>query len=131
MLLNCTNHPYDIWSESMKEAAERQYGEVVDLLFPKIDPAWRDAEIRREVDRYVSRIHTFQADAVLAAGEFTFLFMLVDKLLADGTEVICSCSERKTEEIKKPDGSNEKKSVFFFECFRPYTRYGSKEETHG
>lgn len=88
MLLNCTNHPYDIWSEPMKEAANKQYGEVVDLPFPQVDPAWRDAQIRKEVDRYTSRIKAFEADAVLAAGEFTFLFMLVDKLLAEGTEVM-------------------------------------------
>ena len=127
MLLNCTNHPYEIWNEPLKEAAEKLYGEVVELPVPRVRPSWSEQDLRREVEAYAARIEAFQADAVLAAGEFTFLFMLVDKLLADGVNVICSCSERNTEEVKNPDGSNEKKSVFFFEGFRPYTRYQSKE----
>lgn len=57
------------------------------------------------------------------AGEFTFAFMLVDKLLQDGIRVMCSCSRRMTVEVKKDDGTNEKKSVFLFEGFRDYERY--------
>ena len=55
MLLNCTNHPYFIWSEPMKEAAERQYGEVVDLLFPEIDlvilESWYREALRGSLNR--------------------------------------------------------------------------------
>ena len=54
------------------------------------------------------------------AGEFTFTFMLVDKLLSDGVKVIASCSKRVTEEKKNGDGSSEKRSVFRFERFREY-----------
>ena len=123
MLLNCTNHPCGIWNKPLKDAAAKLYGEVVDLPFPCVSPAWSEHDIRREVDAYADRIEAFEADAVLVAGEFTFLFMLVDKLLADGVNVICTCSERNTVEMMNPDGSNEKKSVFFFEGFRPYARY--------
>ena len=84
MLLNCTNHPYSIWTDRQREAAACQYGEVVDLPLPQIGPLWDSDRIRSEVDAYASRIESFQADAVLAAGEFTFIFMLVDKLLEDG-----------------------------------------------
>ena len=115
----------------MKEAAEKKYGKIVDLPLPRVSPSWSESDIRREVEDYAARIEAFQADAVLAAGEFTFLFMLVDKLLADGVNVICSCSRRNTVEVKNPDGSNEKKSVFFFEGFRPYARYQSKETVYG
>lgn len=54
------------------------------------------------------------------AGEFTFCFMLVDKLLSDGVNVVSSCSRRLTEENRKDDGTNEKKSVFLFERYRKY-----------
>lgn len=131
MLLNCTNHPYGHWTEPMKEAAEKLYGEVVEVPFPPVSPAWSESDLRREVEAYASRIESFRADAVLAAGEFSFLFMLVDKLLADGENVLCSCSVRNTVEVINPDGSSEKKSVFVFEGFRPYTRYKSREATNG
>ena len=127
MLLNCTNHPYSIWTDRQREAAACQYGEVVDLPLPQIGPLWDSDRIRSEVDAYASRIESFQADAVLAAGEFTFVFMLVDKLLEDGVKGICSCSNRDTVEVRTPDGSNEKRSVFVFEQFRPYTRYHDEQ----
>ncbi len=131
MLLNCTNHPSEIWNEPLMKAAGELYGEIVDLPFPSVSPSWSIHDLRREVEDYAARIEAFQADAVLAAGEFTFLFMLVDKLLADGVNVICSCSERNTVEVKNPDGSNEKKSMFFFEGFRPYARFQSEEVAFG
>ena len=62
----------------------------------------------------------------MVAGELTFAFMLVDKLLSDGIKVVCSCSRRMTVEVKKDDGTNEKQSVFLFEGFREYTRYGKE-----
>lgn len=122
MLINCTNHPYEIWNEPQRKAS-RVYGEVVDLPFPQIDPAATPEEIRGIVDRYVDEIETRKPEAVLAAGEFTCLFMLVDRLLRDGVEVLCTCSRRITEEEKKPDGSNEKKTHFYFEGFRRYEHY--------
>lgn len=131
MLLNCTNHPYGIWSEPMKREAEKLYGEVEELPFPSVDTAWCADDLRREVGAYAARIEAYHADAVLAAGEFTFLFMLVDRLLKDGLHVICSCSERNTVEVKRPDGSNEKKSVFVFSGFRPYARYDEKGSDNG
>ena len=68
-------------------------------------------------------------DAVLAAGEFTLLFMLVDRLLQDGITVVSSCSTRETIEYKRPDGTNEKKAVFRFECFRRYEYFDDRRIT--
>jgi len=62
-------------------------------------------------------------EAVLVAGEFTFAFMLTDKLLSDGIKVVCTCSRRVTTEVKRPDGTNEKKVSFLFEGFREYKRF--------
>lgn len=125
MLINCTNHPYEIWNEPQRKAAG-VYGEVVDLPFPQIDPSAAPEEIREIVNRYADEIESQKPEAVLAAGEFTCLFMLVDRLLSDGLEVVCTCSRRITKEEKKPDGSNEKKTQFFFEGFRRYEHYYKK-----
>ncbi|MBQ9009818.1 MAG: CRISPR-associated protein [Clostridia bacterium] len=122
MLINCSNHPSYLWGPKQKEAAG-VYGEILDMPFPQIDP-WLDEDgIRQTVREFASRIEALHADAVLLAGEFTFLFMIVDKLLQDGENVICSCSRRDTEEVLRPDGASEKKAVFTFERFRKYAYY--------
>lgn len=122
MLVNCTNHPYEIWNDPQRRAAEA-YGEVVDFPFPQVDPSSTPEEIRKMVDQLADEIEALKPEAVLAAGEFTCLFMLVDRLLGDGVEVLCTCSKRIVKEEKKPDGSNEKKTHFFFEGFRRYEYY--------
>ena len=125
MFVNCTNHPYDMWGDAQRSAAEK-YGEVVDLPFPSVDPLLGTDYIRRLVDDYARRIEALHAQAVLVAGEFSFMFMLVDKLLSDGEHVVCACSRRKTTEVRRPDGTNEKTSVFVFERFRPYEHYAHR-----
>ncbi len=125
MLINCSNHPYEIWSDFQKKAASG-YGEVMEMPFPQIDPVLNSEEIRRLVAEYARKIEQQKPDAVFVAGEFTFTFMLVDKLLSDGVKVIASCSRRVTEEIKKEDGTNEKKSVFRFERFREYEYFDGR-----
>ena len=127
MLINCSNHPYEIWSELQKEAAAG-YGKVMEIPFPQIDPAWDSGTIRRLASEYAGRIERQKPDAVFVAGEFIFTFMLVDKLLSDGVKVIASCSRRVTEEIKKEDGTNEKKSVFRFEGFREYEYFEERRQ---
>lgn len=122
MLINCTNHPYEIWNTAQREAAKK-YGKVTDLPFPSVDP-YADTEVlRKTAAEYVEKIEKMQPEAVLVAGEFTFTFMLVDKLLKDGITVLSTCSKRITKEEKKSDGTNEKMTVFVFECFRPYAYF--------
>ena len=122
MLINCTNHPYEIWNEAQRKAAAA-YGEVLDIPFPQIDPKWTTQDLRKLTEEYCEKIKSHGPECVMVAGEFTFAFMLVDKLLSDGIKVVCSCSRRMTVEVKKDDGTNEKQSVFLFEGFREYTRY--------
>ncbi|MBR3622724.1 MAG: CRISPR-associated protein [Selenomonadaceae bacterium] len=119
MLINFSNHPYETWNDDMRRAA-KEYGETVDFPFPHIEPDLSVDELRELVLKLSEKIEAMKPAAVFAAGEFTFLFMMVDKLLTDGVKVICSCSKRLTEEIRLPNGANEKKSVFVFKCFREY-----------
>ena len=127
MLINFSNHPYEIWVEKQKEAA-KQYGEVVDFPFPPINPDMDTEDMRKIVQDCVEKIEAMKPTAVMAAGEFTFIFMLVDKLLQDGIKVMCTCSRRLTTETKRPDGSNEKTSVFVFERFRDYDYFTKRGE---
>lgn len=122
MLVNCTNHPVSMWGDAQLAAAE-DYGAVVDLPFPNVDPKASPKEIRVLVNEISEKIDELHADAVLASGEFSLTFMLVDKLLRDGKTVLCACSERRTTESVTADGSVQKRSTFVFEQFRPYERY--------
>ena len=127
MLINLTNHPYEMWSDSQKNAALEEYGEVYPMPFPAVEPSWTTEKLWEVADEYADKIEALKPDAVLAAGEMTFLFIMVDRLLKDGIKVVCSCSKRTAVEEKKPDGTIEKKSVFSFECFREYSYYVSGE----
>lgn len=122
MFINCTNHPYEIWGSKQQEAAGK-YGDVVEIRFPAIEPEWDAERLRELVDEYAERIESLNPDAVLVAGEFLFAFMLVDRLLTDGVNVVCSRSRRVTTEVKKEDGTNEKKAIFDFEGFYKYEYY--------
>ena len=50
MFINHTNHPSQYWSDEQLTAAH-QYGEVVDIPFPLIDPTLSSNEIGRFVCR--------------------------------------------------------------------------------
>ncbi|MBR4581649.1 MAG: hypothetical protein IKO32_10490 [Lachnospiraceae bacterium] len=119
MLINCTNHPYEIWNDAQRKAAEL-FGEVYDFPFPAIEPTADSSMLREIAASYAGQIEALSPAAVLVAGEYTFAFMLVDKLLSDGVKVLATCSKRITKEVIKPDGTNEKTAVFSFECFREY-----------
>ena len=111
MLINCTNHPYARWNTLQRKAAA-QYGLVLDMPFPKIEPQYSSDDLRRIVKTYADSIEDRHPDAVLVTGEFSFTFMLVDKLLTDGLKVLCTRSKRLARESINPDGSSEKRTVF-------------------
>ncbi|MBQ9616431.1 MAG: CRISPR-associated protein [Selenomonadaceae bacterium] len=125
MLINCTNHPSKLWGKAQKKAAEA-FGGAVDLPFPQIDPSDSTEELRSLAAEYAEKIEAMDGDAVLVAGEFAFVFLLVDKLLSDGVRVLCASSKRLTTEEQQPDGSMEKHSVFVFERFRDYEYFDRK-----
>lgn len=119
MLINCTNHPSELWGEAQKKAAET-FGGTVDFPFPQIAPSDSTEDLRNLAAEYAGKIKAMGGDAVLVAGEFAFVFLLVDKLLSDGVRTLCASSKRLTTEEQRPDGSIEKHSVFVFERFRDY-----------
>ncbi len=122
MLINCTNHPYEIWGEAQRKGAGC-IGGVLECPFPQIDPRRTTEELRALDGKTAGQIEGMHPEAVLLAGEFSFTFMLADKLLTDGVRVVCSCSGRRTTETRKPDGTVEKTAVFAFEGFRDYAYY--------
>ena len=127
MLINFSNHPYEMWSEKQRESA-KQYGEVLDFPFPPVAPDIDTEDLRKIVQDCAEKIEAMNPTAVMVAGEFTLIFMLVDKLLQDGVKVICTCSRRLTTERKLSGDSNEKTSIFVFERFREYDYFTKRGE---
>lgn len=122
MFVNCSNHPSTLWNSKQLEAAGK-YGKIEEIPFPSIDPDTSPENLRELTDEYAARIEKLKPGAVFVAGEFTFTFMLVDRLLSDGINVVCSRSRRITAEKKNEDGTNEKTAVFIFDGFYKYEYY--------
>jgi hypothetical protein len=115
MLLNLSNHPFDKWSDSQKNAALALFDRVEDLPFPHIDPHWTPSEVETLVDSYVEKIVTLKPSAVHLMGELTFCFLLAQKLKNAGIPCLASTTERIVQEQ-----GDQKISTFRFVQFRPY-----------
>lgn len=120
MFINHTNHSSQYWSDEQLVAA-RQYGDIIDMPFPRIDPLASTKDIARLAQDYAGRIIVLHPTAVLCQGEFIYCHALVERLLAVGITVLAATSERVVEESYH-DGVNEKTVNFRFVQFREYCR---------
>jgi len=115
MLINLSNHPFSSWSENQQQTAIRQYGEVVDLPFPHIDPATDHDQVLMLAEDYHSKIRQMPPATVHLMGELTFCFILADLLRKVGIACVASTTRREVvmhNEVKT--------AVFDFVIFRPY-----------
>ena len=99
--------------------AAQQYGELVDMPFPKIEPNASEEELQKLTQEYVQRILSLgdpMKMTVHIMGEMTFTFMVVTKLKEMGIKCVASTTERKT--TYNNDGV--KLSEFTFVKFREY-----------
>ena len=127
MFINVSNHPSANWNEEQYRAAS-QDGQVIALMFPKIDPcAGRDEiiELAQEYYSQISKITQLQdiptsEVTVMVSGEFTFTYHLVKRLLESGYRVVSACTRRDASEKIMPDGSVIKTAKFGFVQFREY-----------
>lgn len=117
MFINLTNHPSENWSEEQLTAA-RQYGEVVDLSFPIIEPTFTKDDILLLVKECADAIMVMKdGDTVVhVMGEMTFTHNLVNALKEAGIVCVASTTERLVN--MTPDGK--KLSEFKFVQFREY-----------
>lgn len=119
MLLNCSNHVFENWSEEQLKVAS-QWGEIIDYPFPQVPAIADEVYISKQADDIVKDIRSMQPSVVMCQGEFTLSYMIITKLLESGIKVIAACSERKTDEVIFADGHVEKRVVFQFIRFREY-----------
>jgi hypothetical protein len=118
MLINLSNHPSMNWSESQLSAA-KQYGEIIDMPFPVIDPSADEEAIYLLANEYADRILGMRVDddvTVHVMGEMIFTYKIVSTLKASGIECVASTTLRKV----KDTADGKKISEFEFVRFRRY-----------
>lgn len=120
MLINFSNHPSERWSAPQRAAAEADYGEIIDIMFPAVDVGASCCEVFELAKEYCAMIEELSPDAVLCQGEFSLSFAVTALLLERGIKVICACSERDVEEMADENGDTVRKTVFRFVRYREY-----------
>ncbi|MCX8081591.1 MAG: CRISPR-associated protein [Bacteroidia bacterium] len=126
MLINFSNHPFSNWPQNQKELALNTYGEVVDVLFPNINPDDDQDELLLLGKKYVSEIKSLiqkhsENVAIHIMGELTFTYIMVALLQKENIDCVASTTRRITKEIKTDDKII-KTSEFQFIRFRKYPR---------
>ncbi len=115
MLINFSNHPSSLWPGNQKQTAIDNFGEVIDIPFPNIDPRASSAALEALAAGYIHVLTAHENATIHIMGELTFTFILVDKLRA----LRRSCVASTTERTVKQEGDT-KKVKFEFVAFRAY-----------
>lgn len=120
MFLNLSNHPSANWSAEQTETAMRQYGEIIDMPFPTVDPAGDEAYIAALADEYCQKaleMSERHAITVHLMGEMNLTFALVQRFMEKGITCVASTTRRETVEE-----NGVKTSIFQFVKFREYAK---------
>lgn len=120
IFVNFSNHPSSRWSEEQLKVAGQQYGEIVDVPFPSLDPCMDERAIAEIGEDCIEKILKLSPCAVMCQGEFTLTFYVVNRLINKGISCVSACSERSSVEVMQEDGSVRKESLFLFSGFRKY-----------
>lgn len=118
LFVNFSNHPSRYWDKKQREAS-LDYGELLDMPFPQIDPNASDEELLILVQDCVHKIVSLEDSKSITVhimGEMTFTYMVVARLKELGIKCVASTTERKTSYSE--DGT--KISEFSFVKFREY-----------
>lgn len=120
MLVNLTNHPSAFWADAQRAKARERWGDILDIPFPQVDPAWTTEELFSVAKATVSHVLTMSPDAILCQGETGMTFALVQLFQLAKIPVYTATSARDVEETRLEDGGTRKHSVFRFVQFRVY-----------
>lgn len=124
MFVNLSNHNSSKWSDNQIKAAQ-QYGKIVDLQFPNIDPEATKEQIENLALDYIGQIkemmvkekETAATTIIHVMGEMNFTFqVVVNAEIELGVDCVASTTKRISEEL--PDG--QKITKFEFVQFRRY-----------
>ena len=105
IFVNFSNHPSSRWSEEQLKVAGQQYGEIVDVPFPSLDPCMDERAIAEIGEDCIEKIWELSPCADMCQGEFTLTFYVVKRLINKGISYVSACSERSSVEVMQEDGS--------------------------
>lgn len=125
MFINCSNHASANWSDQQVKAAS-EWGEIVDYPFPSVPADADEKKIAEMAEAAADEMAAMNPEAVMCQGEFTLTFALTERLKLKGIPVVAACSQRKTTEVRQPDGGTKKISEF---CFTRFREYGQKTDS--
>lgn len=117
--INFTNHNAANWSDKQIKAAN-EYGSIIDLPFPAIDPDATDNELIKLAIECAENIISYNPVCVLCQGETVFTCLIVSLLKANNIKTVAATSSRRLIESTDENGRTIKKSVFEFVKFREY-----------
>lgn len=120
LFINLSNHPIEKWGvKQLYEAAK--YGDIREIMFPNIPPEWGVEEVDTLAEHFFFKIENMaigfenRTVTVHLMGELIFCFLLANKLLKNGYNVVVSTTERSVEKLNE-----DKVSHFEFVRFREY-----------
>lgn len=119
MLINCTNHRLEEWSDEQISAAE-QWGEIIEYPFPDVSPYATSNEVKIRAAEIADDIAGKNPQAVIVQGEMNMNFAIVSELKKKNICTLAAVSERIVNVLKADDGSIIKTSTFRFAGFREY-----------
>jgi len=121
MLLNLSNHPSYTWPEKQLIMAKANYGSIIDMPFPSIDPELDENGVRLLAEQcamsIIKALENQTVRAVHLMGEMSFSFVLTFLLQQKDILVICSTTKR----IVTEEQNQKKVSHFEFVQFRKYS----------
>ena len=119
--VNFSNHNSSKWSAKQLSAA-KEYGDVIDITFPVVDPAATREDIQELAEKSVAEILAADPCTVMVQGEATLVFAIVTRLQSKGIPCCAACTRRRSEvELQRLSAKGlTREGMFEFMGFREY-----------
>lgn len=118
LFINLSNHPSSLWGEGQLAEAKKM-GEIVDMVFPVVNPCATTIELDEMAQKLVDDIRKLAGEnniTVHVMGEMSLTYKVVQRLISWGIRCVCSTTQR----IVTEDADGRKVTEFHFEQFRDY-----------
>jgi len=116
ILLNFSNKHTSTWSNSQLKLAKKQFGELVNLDFPIIEPTMSKEDVQMIATTSIEQIFILNPKAVHILGEGSFTVVIVQLLMSFGIPCVESTFEKNLGISK----TGEKEVKYTFSQFREY-----------
>jgi len=116
VFVNISNHPFELWEQAQRQAAEALAKPVVDIPFPDVPPTAGGTVVDDLCNQCLSRVPA-EATHAMVQGEFTLTFRLVRALQKRRVVCLAATTEREVGD----DGEGGRVSRFRFVGFRQYS----------